>query len=64
MKARGKNGVARTREEIEALASQLWENNGRQPARAWDYWLQAECQLRSAHLSSQAARAAKLMILK
>lgn len=64
MNARGKTAVNPTRDQIDRMARQLWEQNGRPSARDWDYWLQAECELRSARLPSKALKAANLMILK
>jgi len=37
--------LAPSQEEIAAYAYFLWEIEGRQSGRDWDYWLQAEAQL-------------------
>ena len=64
MKNQRTRNVTPIQPQIIALANLLWEHNGCQPARDWDYWLQAECVLRSARLSANAVKTARLMILK
>lgn len=50
--------------QITARAHQLWEQDGCQPSRDWDYWLQAESELLADFLPAKEAKMATLMILK
>lgn len=63
-KTRAKKPVMPTREQVALWADHLWQQHGCPPTREWDYWLQAECQLRSVCLPRKAVTAAQLMILK
>ena len=42
---RGRLAARRTRQEIEARARELWDQNGRPPDRDLEFWLQAEAEI-------------------
>ena len=42
---RDRLAARRTRQEIEARARELWDQNGRPPGRDLEFWLQAEAEI-------------------